>query len=322
MNRSAPNIGIGICTFKRPQGLQRLLRSLPLGLIGVEPEPIVFVVDNDGSDPSVSAVVARVSAETSLDLRIFVEKSPGISAARNRCIEEAQEAGCTSLAMLDDDEWPSEGWLKALVETQRDTGACVVGGIVHPVFPKQNDKLNKYSHFWAVAPQKRSGRDFVHATSNFIIDLAQIADVKAPYFDDAYGLTGGGDLVFFSRLFGLGKRMHWEEHALAFEEIPEKRANWKWMRKRRFRVGNHMVMEEEIAKGRFKTLLKTAGLTVRLLFYPVLRREPNGAMIGWWLETVKVQGRYFAHLGMRSVEYARDGTNLRRVSGAKPSIGS
>lgn len=309
-------VGIAICTYRRPAGLARILTALPVG-IGAEIPPRVFVVDNDGTDPSIEGIVAEARARTGLDIHLAVEAHPGISAARNRAIAEAKAVGVELLAMLDDDEWPVDGWLPRMLGRQRETGANVVSGTVSPVFPAENQDLAPYGQFWSVLPQRRDGRDFIYATSNVLIDLVAIDDVSRPLFDDAYGLSGGGDLVFFSRLFGLGKTMAWAETAVVLEEVPPKRASWEWQSQRRHRSGNHMVMEEEqSAGGRLKPILKTAGLCARLTIYPLLGREPGARLRGWWLESMKIRGRIAAHRGLLVHEYARDGVALRRVASA------
>ena len=256
-------------------------------------------------------IVARAAGPANVDIRLFVEPHPGISAARNRAFAEAEAAGVALLAMLDDDEWPRAGWLAALLERRRETGAVAVSGIVEPRFPEGARGLERYREFWSVLPQQRDGKPFIHATSNVLIDLEAIRDVPRPLFDDAYGLSGGGDLVFFSRLFDLGKPMAWTERAVALEEVPQARASWDWLRRRRFRVGNHMVMDEELRLGRLRPMLKTAGLAVRFAVYPLLGREPRARLAGWRMEAVKLRGRIAAHLGLRAFEYTRDGGGLR-----------
>ena len=62
-------VGVAICTYRRPEGLARLLAALPAGA----PEAAtVIVVDNDGGDPRVAAAVAAAHAE-GRDVRLFEE---------------------------------------------------------------------------------------------------------------------------------------------------------------------------------------------------------------------------------------------------------
>jgi succinoglycan biosynthesis protein ExoM len=305
-------VGVAVCTYRRPDGLDRLLAALPTGA----PEAaVVIVVDNDGSDPRVAAAVAA-ARERGGDVRFFVEARPGISAARNRAFAEAETAGIGLLALIDDDEWPAPGWLAGLLRRREETGAAVVGGVVRPAFPAGAEGMARFARFWSVLPQARDGRPFVHATSSVLVDLACLRGVPRPLFDDAYGLTGGGDVVFFGRLFARGMTMAWAEGSVAFEEVSPARASWTWIGRRRFRAGNHMVLEEELRHGRLRPALKTACLALRLPIYPLLGREPEARLAGWRLEAAKVRGRIAAHLGRHVVEYARDGVGERRVARA------
>jgi succinoglycan biosynthesis protein ExoM len=295
-------IGVAVCTYRRAAGLARLLAALP---VGAPEAATVIVVDNDGGDVLVPAAVAAARA-AGRDVRLFMEPRPGISAARNRAFAEAEAAGLGLLALIDDDEWPAPGWLAALLRRREATGAAVVGGVVRPVFPA-GSALEGFARFWSVLPQERDGRPFVHATSSVLIDLACLDGLPRPLFDDAYGLSGGGDVVFFARLAARGVAMAWAEDAVAFEEVPPKRATWAWIAGRRFRVGNHMVLEERLRHGRLRPVLKTLGLGLRLAGYPLLGREPEARLAGWRLEAAKVRGRVAAHRGRLVVEYARDG---------------
>ena len=67
------------------------------------------------------------------------------------------------------------------------------------------------------------------------------------------------------------------------------------------------VLEEQLRLGRLRPVLKTLGLVLRLAIYPLLGREPEARLAGWWLEAAKVRGRVAAHRGWQVVEYARDG---------------
>lgn len=304
-------LGIAVCTYRRPAGLARLLAALPAGCAGLPEAPSVVVVDNDGTDPRVAATVA---AAEGLEVRLLVEAAPGISAARNRAFAAAEAAGVTLLALIDDDEWPEPGWLAALLARRAATGAAVVGGVVLPDFPAGALHLAPWRRFWSVLPQTRAGRPFVHATSNVLVDLAAVHDLPRPFFAEAHGLSGGGDLVFFSRLFDRGVAMAWAEDAVVRETVSPERASLDWLARRRRRVGNHMVMDEEGRHGRLRPVLKTAGLLARLPLYPLLGREPEAPILGWRMEAVKLAGRLAAHRGLRSYEYARDGVGERRVA--------
>lgn len=302
-------LGVAICTWRRPAGLARLLAALPAAMEGLAVAPVVLVVDNDGADPRVMEAVA----DAPFEVRLAVQRAPGISSARNRAFAAAAAAGVTTLALIDDDEWPEPGWLAALLARRDATGAAVVGGVVLPAFPADRAELARFRRFWSVLPQERAGRPFVHATSNVLVELAALRRLPRPLFDPGHGLSGGGDTVFFSRLFDRGVAMAWATDAVVREEVPPARASLAWLARRRRRVGNHMVMDEELRHGRLRPMLKTAGLLARLPAYPLLGREPEAPLLGWRMEAAKLRGRLAAHRGLRSYEYARDGVGERRI---------
>lgn len=301
---AAASLAVGMCTFKR---LPSLLRTLEHVSVAAKqfPQPIrVIVVDNDGNDAAVGEAVAAFAQSSGLPVDYIVESTPGISAARNAVFAQADSMGVRFLATIDDDEWPSPQWLVELVRAQAGTDAAVVGGPVRPVFPDSAAHLRKYERYWSVQRQFLNGKPFVFCSCNFLIDLHAIANEPRPLFDDAFGLSGGGDTVFFRKLFFNGHPMAWTEDAWLYEEVPASRASLKWMRQRRYRVGNHAVRWESMG-GKLKSFAKTLGLTLRLLVYPAMRREPESPWLGWLLEFDKVRGRYASHLGSTFMEYAR-----------------
>lgn len=302
---SRPLLAVGLCTYKRLPSLKRLLDGIAVSARGLDARPLVIVVDNDGQDPAVSLAVGEFGRHSGLDVRYLVEKHPGISAARNAVFSEAERLRVRFLAMIDDDEWPSPDWPRQLLAKQKAEDAAVVGGPVRPVFPENAGNLVPYSRYWSVQRQFLQGKPFVFCTCNFLVDLDALAAIPRPLFEEEFGLSGGGDTVFFRRLFFSGLAMAWAEEAFVYEEVPDSRASIAWMRQRRFRVGNHAVRWESVGGKHARSFAKTLGLTARLLIYPLLRREPESPFMGWLLEADKVRGRFKAHAGGVFVEYGR-----------------
>lgn len=307
VSTKAPREGlaVGLCTYKRLPSLMRLLEHIAVSAKTLATAPQVIIADNDGQDPAVAASVAEFSAKSGLTVHYLIETHPGISAARNAVFNEADRLSLRFVAMIDDDEWPSPDWLSEMLKAQASESAAVVGGPVRPVFPDNAAQLRKYSRYWSVDKQFLNGKPFVFCTCNFLIDLQAIAAIPRPLFDEEFGLSGGGDTVFFRGLFFAGMEMAWSDAAYVYEEVPQSRASIAWMRQRRFRVGNHAVRWESLGGGGRKSLAKTLGLSARLALYPFLQREPESRMLGWMLEFDKVRGRYNAHFGDVFVEYAR-----------------
>lgn len=308
-------LAIGLCTYKRRDSLERLLQHIAVAARQISVPLTVIVVDNDGDDPQVEPSVREFSQASGLAVRYRIERTPGISAARNAIFDEAHLLGMRFMAMIDDDEWPSPQWLAELLKMQESTCAVVVGGPVRPVFPDSAEALRKFSRYWSVDKQFLKGKPFVFCTCNFLIDLQAIAAVPRPLFDEEFGLSGGGDTVFFRSLFFAGHAMAWSDAAWVNEEVPASRASFGWIRQRRFRVGNHAVRWESLGSSAasLRAFGKTIAITLRLLIYPLFRREPESPMVGWLLEYDKVRGRWASHFGDVFVEYKRPAKPGERV---------
>lgn len=298
-------LAVGICTYRRQASLMRLLQKLPAQFATLNMPIVIIVVDNDGTDPVLAKAVNAWAAANGASLTFRTEQTPGISAARNTVFEEAFRQNIGLIAMLDDDEWPSEFWLRDLVRVQEEEQVAVVGGPGLPVFPAERQWLTRYQRFWSVQKQLLHGRVFVFCTCNFLIDIDCLRALPRPLFNPAFGLTGGGDTEFFRRLFFAGHKMAWAESAAVYEEVSLARASIGWLRTRRYRVGNHAVRWEQVGGSRLRSLVKTAGLALRLPFYPLLAREPEASLMAWLLEYEKIRGRLAAHAGSLFVEYAR-----------------
>jgi succinoglycan biosynthesis protein ExoM len=296
---------VAVCTYKRPAMLHRALSAICQSVRRVRESVVVLVVDNDGSDPAVLGSVDAVARASHARIEYAVERRPGIAAAREAVFRIAAQNGATWLAMIDDDEVPSEDWLAELLAEQARSGAVVVGGPVRPVFPQSTRAMERHARFWSVERQVVDGRTYVYAAGNFLVDLRAIEAEPRPLFDESFGLSGGEDVVFFSRLFDRGFFMSWAESAVVYEEVPIERASIQWMRMRRFGVG-HMAVRSERVRGGRAPLAKTLALTARLAIYPWLGREPGSRWLGWLLELSKVRGRYAAHAGLAYQQYRRE----------------
>ncbi len=201
---------IAVPTLRRPRELARLLDRLPATIeAAIEQGSCarvdVVVIDND---PSGSA--ADVVRSASLPVRYAPEPQPGLSAVRNRALDES--ACHDMLVFIDDDETPAaEGWLARLLDTQRVTGAGVVAGPVRTVIEGEWDPWIVAGGFYARA--HRSGlqtRDRIAgaATNNLLLDVAAVrrAGVR---FDSRFGATGGEDSFFTAQLGAAGVEMVW-----------------------------------------------------------------------------------------------------------------
>ena len=305
-SEAVEQIAVCVCTYRRPLQLARLLKAL-----AETPHPPgtrFVIVDNDGGDPQTETLVRDFQNMCRAPVTYVIETEPGLSAARNRAFKAARVAGVDAVALLDDDEWPSEQWLTKLVEKWRATGTAVVGGPVHPVFEAGMEPPETYRSLWSVQEGRLRGRTHVYCTCNSLIDLAAAAFLGDEPFAKAFGFTGGEDVVFFRRLHAAGAEMAWSDEAIVFEGISGERATLGWLRNRWYRLGNVGVRCERAAPvgETFGPLPKTILLALRLLVYPLFNPKVVTMPLLWLLEAERIRGRLASHAGFVVMQYQRE----------------
>ena len=253
-----PEVVIGMPTFRRPEGLARVVPQLlaqARALRGAVAR--VVVVDND-PDGSARSAAQAWQAE---DFRYVHEPRPGIAAARNRALDEAQ--GAAALVCFDDDEAPLDGWLQALVDGWRDWGSAAVTGPVESVFEGAADDFVRASGVFATR-RRATGTAVPGADSgNLLLDLATL-ERHGIRFDEQFGLSGGSDTMLAHTLRASGEQIRWCQEALAQEYIPASRSRRDWVVTRTVRTSNTWSRMRLVLARRDGGLLRTrAELTAR-----------------------------------------------------------
>jgi succinoglycan biosynthesis protein ExoM len=126
--RAPPRVAVCIGTFRRPEGLRRLLQALDALRFERLPRPdlVIVVVDNDPAG-SARAVCDSIAPTVRYTIRYEIEATPGISHVRNRAARLARDQA-DLVAYLDDDEVPEPRWLEELLVVQQAHAADVVAG--------------------------------------------------------------------------------------------------------------------------------------------------------------------------------------------------
>ena len=231
-----PAVAILIPTFRRPDGLARLLASLDRLTFtgGRAPRISIVVVDNDADiAPARGDGLARASRHP---LDYVVEPVRGLSAARNRALEQVP-ADTRFIAFIDDDEWAEPQWLDALLAVQAETGAEVVQGPVTPEFARPAPAWMTIGGYFEVGPFEAGDRLDFGASGNCLIDWPKLA-ASGVRFDMAYNTSGGEDADFFERLLALGWSIAAAPDARAHELVPLERMTPAGVRRLEFRKGN------------------------------------------------------------------------------------
>lgn len=226
---------ICICTFRRPDGLRRLLDSLTR-LVDAPPFEVV-VVDND---PAGSAQAVASAFTPQLLLRYVAEPAPCLATARNRSIREARGA---TLAFVDDDEEVVASWLATHHRVLAQYGAAATSGPARFIFDdrvpagiRQCRMFNRHH-----IPEGQALPWYWAFTGNACIRRAALPHPVTP-FQEHFGTTGGEDVDCFKKIEEAGGRLvACGDGALVREYRDYERARYAWVVRRALRNGGNLA---------------------------------------------------------------------------------
>ena len=277
-----PDVAIIIPTLRRPESLERAVRSA-LAQTGVSDRlREIVVVDND---PQASSrdTTARLAAEASTPIVWRHAPSPGVATARN---EGLAATTAPLIAFLDDDEAASPGWLAALISAQALTGADAVFGPIRGRVPDGTGWTRAYLErfFGREGPDGARLIDAPYGCGNALLVRATALPGDAPFSTDA-DQSGGEDDVLFAGLAARGGRFGWAADAWVDEFAPPHRATLTYALTRAFAYGqspSQMAADRGDWPGVIKWMLVGAAQTAiwgaASLVFAMLRR-PGRAQV-------------------------------------------
>ena len=214
------HITVCICTFKRPQLLSRLLHELTGQDTDGQFTYSIVVVDNDQLR-SAEAVVSEFVKNSPILARYCVESRQNIARARNKAVENAEG---DFIAFIDDDEFPTRGWLLSLLKTLTE---YQVDGVLGPVKPHFDAEPPR----WVIEggfhdrPMDPTGTRLDWSkcrTGNVLLKRQLFAQTEPPFRPEC---LSGEDQDFFRRMIEKGHAFVWCNEAVAYEVVPP--ARWK-----------------------------------------------------------------------------------------------
>lgn len=220
MSGEEKHISVCICTYKRPQFLQRLLRELAEqetdGLFTYS----IVVADNDHLQ-SAKPAVTEFSRTSNIPIEYCVEPRQSIPLVRNRAIESALG---NYVAFIDDDEFPIKNWLLTLLK------ACdnyCVDGVLGPVKrhfeERPPDWVSKGNFYDRRTFPTGAVLDWKHGrTGNVLLKRHVFSNGELPFRPE---FRASEDQDFFRRMIEKGYRFIWCDEAVAYEVVPPTR--WK-----------------------------------------------------------------------------------------------
>ncbi|MCZ2836435.1 glycosyltransferase family 2 protein [Modestobacter sp. VKM Ac-2985] len=314
-------VTVAVPTYRRPEQLRALL---PLVLAQTRAVTVaapddwqvrVLVIDND-PDGGAAETVADL---TGPDLRYVAESRPGIPAVRNRALDEA--AGDDLLVFIDDDERPWPGWLAALLDTWRASGAAVVSGRVVVEPAGELDPWIEAGGFFLRRRMPTGTRVHTASTNNLLVDVQQVRELGIRFSVDV-GLAGGEDTLFTRAVTRAGGSIVWCDESVVADPVPASRTTRRWVLTRAYCHGNIAVLTPlRLATGRGarSTVRVRGGLGGATRAVAGTGRWSVGVLVGSLAH--QARGRRMAHrgtgmvagaLGIVAQEYARPGQRRRQ----------
>lgn len=214
----------------RPNLLKRLLEALSRQQTDSLFTYSAVVVDNDVLQ-SAEGVVRQCESHLAFPMKYCVEPRQNISLARNKAVAAARG---DYVALIDDDEFPTERWLVTLFAACNQLQADGVLGPVKPHFDEPPPDWVIKGAFYD-RPNLDTGT-MLHwsdcRTGNALLRKSVFAESEQPFRPE---LRGGEDRDFFRRKIEQGYKFVWCRKAVVHEVVPPMR--WK----RRFMLRRAML---------------------------------------------------------------------------------
>jgi hypothetical protein len=228
------DIAVIVPTLRRPESLERALRSLFQQSSVADRMSAIVVVDNDPVG-SAAATVESLRTHAPWPLTYAHAPRPGVATARNAGLAATD---APLIAFLDDDEAASPGWLAALLEAQEETGADAVFGPITGRAPDAAPWLKPWLErfFGREGPERTQLIDQPFGCGNSLMVRATALPGPAP-FDTGTDQAGGEDDALFAALASRGGRFGWAADAWVEEFAPAHRATLAYVLARAFAYG-------------------------------------------------------------------------------------
>jgi len=122
-----------ICTYNREEFKKKILQSLRSQLA----DPSLFeilIVDNNSSDQTAELSKNFLKENPSLEARYILEKSQGLSHARNRGIDESKGS---IISFIDDDVWVFDDFAENVSKSFKNPFIQAIGGRIIPKYESE-----------------------------------------------------------------------------------------------------------------------------------------------------------------------------------------
>lgn len=226
-------ISVCIATYKRERLLEKLLKSLLAQEVDQDVILQIIVVDNDAMG-SAANIVNRINSELLANIEYYIQPKKNISLTRNEAIIKSKGH---YILFIDDDEEADKKWINSFLVCMEKYKADGAFGCVIPNFHPNAPRWLVESDFYKRPCPETGSSPIYMGTGNCIISSRIVKETEI-LFDESYGLTGGEDVHFFSRIKNKGYKLVACKEAIVKEYMPLDRVNLKWLLLRSYQTGN------------------------------------------------------------------------------------
>lgn len=306
---------VAVLTYRRPTTLEKGLATVLRHVEKLAEDtdraisPTILVIDNDPAESAKETVALFGSAR----IRYVAEPVPGISAGRNRALDEA--AHHDLVVFIDDDEEPQEPWLEPLLDTWRQASPAAVMGRVVSQFDAELDPWIAAGSFFRRRRMPTGTVIPAAAAGNLLLDMHQVRKAGVR-FNNRFGLAGGEDTLFSRLLVRSGGKILWCDESVATDFVPANRTTREWVLRRAWSHGNSAALVD-IHSAQRAIQRRTARL--RSIFRGLLRLGGGSLRFGFGMLTASYRhqarglrtayrgaGMLAGAVGVAYLEYARE----------------
>jgi glycosyltransferase involved in cell wall biosynthesis len=265
-----------ICTYNRVKYLINALNSLSNQTIPSW-EFQVIIIDNNSSDNTATVANKFIEQHPFLSISYYLEKTRGLSAARNR---GWKEANASIIAYMDDDAIADQNWLHALLTFfSTHENAVGAGGKVIPLYETgepiwMSKYLNGYSGKVNHGETHKLYNKKMKYPSGCNMAWRKDALEKVGGFNEELHFRSDDKYIFF-KVKEISDEIWWVPDAVVNHTVDDERLHFENFRKLYLKTGN----EEKIRlHGSMKKLLEyiiklSASIIIFILFLLKGQRE-------------------------------------------------
>ena len=245
-----PRLAVTLPTFRRPEQVVETLKSV---VTQTSPVPFaVVVMENETQGAEGAAAAQAFLADHDIAAAIVLAHRRGNCAAYNAGWHAAlaRYPDLDHILVIDDDEIARPGWIAAMLETARGTGADMVGAPQWPVF-ESGANMRMADHPVFRPPHEATGPvPILYSSGNVLVRAERLRRHGYPWLDEGFNFLGGGDSDFYAREKACGATFAWCAQGGVDETIPARRTDLSWLNARAVRNGTiSALIQKRAAKG-------------------------------------------------------------------------